>query len=105
MVALRNVIDGQGNQVLTMGGVYSLSYPMCDGLHEIDLNSNEWTGLDVPSLVVRPNTFLQNESFFDYLSESDLKKISPPSPANELWPSILEGLDRVRAHAEAQRSP
>ncbi len=107
MIALRNVVDRDGQLLLAMGGVYNLPWPLCGELEELKISNQEWAGIDVSYLAVSPSTFLINTSAIHELGSPDTFRLVPQifSQAQfieddlkrrAIWETLLANLEQFR---------
>jgi hypothetical protein len=69
MVALRNVRNSDGKQVLSIGGVYHLPLDLVANLPERVLQNSKWLGVNLDHLSVKPADFLLNASAWPNIPE------------------------------------
>ncbi len=128
MIALRNVVNSNGDTTLCFGGVYLLPLALVERLSAIPRHiENEWTGIDLADLAVKPSTFLLNENAWNTINRQTLLRLAKQSTKgkqaktierafdtdsmesteiltkrirSKIWPELLQELDCIRSLLE-----
>jgi hypothetical protein len=119
MLALRNVVNSDGQTVLVQGGVYTLPVDLVNEIFTIKLKKSTWQGVDLTSLKVVPHSIMLNDNAWSELNDASLLELAKDGLTkdklvevaiafsdseetiqdlleNKTWPELLKRIDKIR---------